>query len=94
MAVPLLITLFYVVPTATCALALKYPRNETLSVLLLASTDSSYGTSPPTLSEWVNDLLKEANDKWSYQLELYLLDTKVRIIVHRCKTIHKLATYT
>ena len=83
MAVPLLLTIFYVVLTTTCALVTKSPRNETLSVLLLASTAASYNTSPFSLSKWVNDLLiKGANENWGYQLQLSLLDTKVRIVMH------------
>ena len=86
MAVPLLLTIFYVVSTTTCALATKHPRNETLSVLLLASTAASYNTSPSTLSKWVNDqLTKVAKENWGYQLQLSLLDTKVHIIVHGFK---------
>ena len=80
MAVPLLLTIFYVVLTTSCALVTKNPRNETLSVLLLASTAASFNTSPSTLSKWVNDLLiKGATGNWGYQLQLTLLDTKVRI---------------
>ena len=80
MAVPLLLTIFYLVLTTTCALVTKPPRNETLSVLLLASTAASYNTSPSTLSKWVNDLLiKGAKENFGYQLQLSLLDTKVRI---------------
>ena len=80
MAVPLLlhVTIFCVVLTTTCALVTKHPRNETLSVLLLASTAANYNTSPSTLSNWVNDLLiKGATENWGYQLQLSLLDTKV-----------------
>ena len=80
MAVPLLLTIFYVVLTTTWALVIKHPGNETLSVLLLASTAASYNTSPSTLSKWVNDLLiKGAKENLGYQLQLSLLDTKVRI---------------
>ena len=78
MAVPLLLTIIFVVLTTTCALATMHPRNETLSVLLHASTDSSYNTSPSTLSKWENDLLiKGAKKNSGYQLQLSLLDTKV-----------------
>ena len=77
MSVSLLMAIFYVALTTTGAFVTKYHRNETLSVLLLASTDASYNTSPSTLSKWANDLLKRANEDWSYQLELFLLDTKV-----------------
>ena len=81
MAFSLLLTVFYVLLTTTCALVTKPPRNETLSVLLLASTAASYNTSPSTLLKWVNDLLinKGATENWGYQLQLSLLDTKVRV---------------
>ena len=95
MAVPLLLTIFYVVLTTTCALVTKHARNETLSVLLLASTAASYNTTPTTLSKWVNDLLiKEVKENWGYQLQLSLLDTKVRTIVHDCKNISVLGAFT
>ena len=80
MAVPLLLTILYLVLTTTCALVTKHPRNETLSILLLASTAASYNNSPSTLSKWVNDLvIKGANENWGYQLQLSLLDTEVHI---------------
>ena len=87
MAAPLLLTIFYVVLTTACALVTKPRRNETLSVLLLASTAASYNTSPSTLSKWVNDLPinKGAAENWGYQLQLSLLDTKVRTIVHETR---------
>ena len=93
MATPLLPAVFYVVLTSTCALLAEHPQNVTLSVLLLASTDSSYNTSPSTLSEWVNDLLiKGAKENWGYQLQLSILDTKVRVIVHGCKNFELIFT--
>ena len=52
----------------------KHLGNETL---LLTSSDSSYHTSPSTLREWANDLLREANETENYQLELASVDTKV-----------------
>ena len=86
MAASVLLTIFFVVLTTTCALVTKHPRNETLSVLLLASTAASYNTSPSTLSKWMNDLLiKGAKENWDFQLQLSLLDTKVCIIAHGCK---------
>ena len=92
MSVPLLLTIFYVVLTTTCTLVTMHPRNETLSVLLLASTDSSYNTSPSTLSKWVNDLLIKGSKKnWDYQLQLSLLDTKVRI---SCRPVHLSRAFT
>ena len=68
--------------TARGALA-KYSGNETLSVLLLASTDSSYDSSPSTLSEWVNDLFNEVNKDANYQLQLLSFDTQVIMRRHK-----------
>ena len=56
------------------AVDVKYHGKETL---LLTSSDSSYNTSPSTLSKWVNDLLREANETESSQLELASVDTQV-----------------
>ena len=59
------------------AAVVKYSGNQTLSVLLLASSDPSYDSSPSTLSNRVNDLLNEANKDGSYQLQLLSFDTQV-----------------
>ena len=64
-------------PTSVWAAAVKYSGNETLSVVLLASSDPSYDSSPSTLSNRVNDLLNEANKDGSYQLQLLSFDTQV-----------------
>ena len=91
MAVRLFLTIFCFVSTSTCAPVTKLPRNETLSVLLLASTAASYNTTPSTLSKWVNDLLsKGAAENWGYKLQLSFLDTKVQTIVHHCKVLYTL----
>ena len=78
--------------THTCIylLAASYNRGLASTVVAssrgLASTAASYNNSPSTLSKWVNDLLiKAAKENWGYQLQLSLLDTKVRIIVQSCK---------
>ena len=57
-------------PTSVSAAVVKYSGNETLSVLLLASSDPSYDSSPSTLINRINDLLNEANKDGSYQLQL------------------------
>ena len=81
MGVSLLVTFFCAflaitrVPTSVCAAVVKYSGNETFSVLLLASSDPSYDSSPSTLSNRVNELLNEANKNGSYQLQLLSFDT-------------------
>ena len=65
-------------PTSVSAAVVKYSGNETLFVLLLASSDPSYNSSPSTLISRVNDLLSEANKDGSYQLQLLSFDTQVK----------------
>ena len=69
--------------TTVCAAVAKYSGYETLSVLLLASSDSSYDSSPTTLSQRVNDLLNEANKDGSYKLQLLSFDTQVIVRRHK-----------
>lgn len=61
-------------PVTVLAIVARYAGNETL---LLTSSDSSYNTSPSTLNELVNDLLREANETGNYQLEMASVDTQV-----------------
>ena len=64
--------------TTLCAADIsKYPGNGSLSVLLLTSSDPSYFSQPLILSEWVNDLLRQASENGSYELKLLSLDTQV-----------------
>ena len=56
---------------------LKYPGKESLSVLLLTSSDPGYFSEPLIRSEWVSDLLRKASENGSYELELLFLDTEV-----------------
>ena len=83
MKVSLLVALFCAflttsrLSTSVRAAVAKYSGNETLSVLLLASSDPSYNSSYSALSNRVNDLLNEANKDGSYQLQLVSVDTQV-----------------
>ena len=88
MGVSLTVALFWAwlatarLSTSVCAAVAKYSGNETVFVLLLASSDS-YDSSPSTLSKLVNDLLNESNKDGSYQLQLLSFDTEVLARRHK-----------
>ena len=80
MKVPFCLSFFYAaLLTTALAVIAKYPAgNETLSVLLLYSTDPSYSSFSSALRNWVDDAFKRANENGSYyQLELVPQDTQV-----------------
>ena len=66
----------------------EYSSNETFTVLLLDSGDSSYNSSSPALRQWVEDTLRTASEGGRYQLQLTSMDTQVYIvhvqIAHSC----------
>ena len=81
MKVFLLLAFFYAsLSTTGLAVVTKHAGNETLSVLLLYSTDPSYTSFSSVLTDWVDDAFKAANENTScYHLELVAQDTKVNL---------------
>ena len=81
MAVSLPLTIFFVVSTSTCALVTKHPGNETLSVLLLASTAAGYNSSLSTLYQTgrTTCLLRKQRKIWDTSYNYYFL--KIRFVL-------------
>ena len=63
----------------------EYSSNETFTVLLLDSADSSYKSSSPALRQWVDDALRTASEGWRYQLQLISIDTQVLLYKSRIR---------
>ena len=72
----------------------KYPGSESLSVLFLTSSDTSYFSETMTRSERVDDLLRQASENGSYELDLLSMDTQVLLKVIHAHNVVILRIYS